>query len=206
MYARSTTVDSRPESIDEGIRYIAEEVMPALQAMDGCAGMSMLVDRSSGRCIATSSWRSQEAMHASDEVVRAMRTRAAEILGGGMHVEEWEIAVMHRDHPTHDGAAARVTWMATDPAQMDRAIETFKVGVLPMAEELPGWCSASLLVDRGSGRAVVTSTYESSDSMEASRDQATQLRGRTAQEAEGTILEVAEFELALAHLHVPEMV
>ncbi len=206
MYARSTTVEARPESIDDGIRFIRDEVMPALQAMEGCTGMSMLVDRHSGRCIATSAWSSAEAMHASNESVAGMRSRAAEMLGGDMHVEQWEVAVMHRDHPTHDGAAARVTWMTTAPADLDRAIDTFKIGVLPMAEQLPGWCSASLFVDRATGRAVVTSTYESADALDASRDQAAELRGRTAKEADGAIQEVAEFELVLAHLHVPEMV
>ncbi len=206
MYARSTTIDARPESMDDGIAYIRDEVMPALHAMEGCLGMSMIADRSSGRCIITSSWRSEDAMRASDEGVRSMREQAAERLGGSPQVDEWEIAVMHRDHPTHDGACARVTWMQAEPAEIDRAIETFKVGVLPMAEQLSGWCSASLFVDRTSGRAVVTSTYDSSESMDSSRDKAQELRSRTVGEANGRILDVSEFELVFAHLHVPELV
>jgi hypothetical protein len=41
--------------------------------------------------------------------------------------------------------------------------------------------------------------------MEASRASADTMRSRTAQETGGEILEVHEFELAYAHLHVPEM-
>ena len=64
MYARSTTVQAKRESIDAGIAHIRDEVLPALQRMDGCVGLSLLVDRDSGRCIATSSWESKAAMRA----------------------------------------------------------------------------------------------------------------------------------------------
>ena len=45
MYARSTTVRGDPQSVDDGIAYVRDEVMPAVQQMDGCIGLSMLADR-----------------------------------------------------------------------------------------------------------------------------------------------------------------
>ncbi len=204
MYARSTTINARPDAVDDGIAYVRDEVMPAIQAMDGCIGLSMLADHQSGRCIVTSSWRSEDAMHASDEQLRPMREEAAQRFGGSFSVDEWEIAVVHRDHPTHEGACARVTWIRAEDVDIDRAIETFRMGVLPRAEQLDGWCSASLFVDRRTGRAVVTSTFDSRETMERSRQEADQLRAQTAQEMGGQIEEVAEFELVLAHLRVPE--
>ncbi|MDT5333108.1 MAG: hypothetical protein QOF31_4405, partial [Mycobacterium sp.] len=59
VYARSTTIQAQPSSIDDGIAYVRDEVMPALQAMDGYIGLSMLVDRESGRCITTSAWETE---------------------------------------------------------------------------------------------------------------------------------------------------
>ncbi len=53
MYARSTTVHGNPAAIDVGIAYVREAVIPAVRDMDGCIGLSMLVDRASGRCIVT---------------------------------------------------------------------------------------------------------------------------------------------------------
>lgn len=41
--------------------------MPALEEMDGYIGLSMLVDRESGRCIATSAWETEEAQRSSME-------------------------------------------------------------------------------------------------------------------------------------------
>src|SRR5215211_331392 len=52
MYARSTTIQAQPTSIDAGITHMRDKVMPAIEAVDGCVGLSLLVDRTSGRCIA----------------------------------------------------------------------------------------------------------------------------------------------------------
>src|SRR5689334_1739594 len=96
VYARSTTIQAQPSSIDAGIAHLRDEVMPALQAIDGCVGVSLLVDRESGRCIATSAWDTEEAMRASADRMQPIRDRAAEMFGGSPTVEEWEIAALHR--------------------------------------------------------------------------------------------------------------
>ena len=49
MYARSTTVNGDPKALDGAIAYVRDEVMPMVQEMDGCIGLSMLCDRDSGR-------------------------------------------------------------------------------------------------------------------------------------------------------------
>ena len=41
MYARSTTVHADPQRIDDGIANVRDEVMPAVQSMPGCMGVSM---------------------------------------------------------------------------------------------------------------------------------------------------------------------
>ncbi len=205
MYARSTTVQANRESIDAGIAHIRDEVLPALRRMDGCMGLSMLVDRESGRCIATSSWDSEGALRAAAEQVGTIRDRAVEILGGTAQVEEWEILVMHRNHESNEGACARCTWMRIDAADLDRAVDVYKMATIPAREELEGFCSASLLVDRASGRAVSTVNFDGREALERNREQAGAVRAAGSQEARAEVLEVCEFELALAHLRVPEM-
>jgi quinol monooxygenase YgiN len=205
MYARSTTIRAKTSSIDNGLAHLRDEVMPALMRVDGCVGLSMLVDRESGRCIATSSWRDEKAMRASEQTVRSIRDTAAQKFGGTAQVEEWEIAVLHRDHDSRSGACVRATWLRVQPDQVDRAIEAYRSRALPMIEDLDGFCSASLLVDRASGRSVTTVAYDSQDALRRSRDRAAEVRNETSREAGAQILDVAEFELALAHLRVPEM-
>ena len=206
MYARSTTVRGNPQAMDEGIAYVRDEVMPAVQMMDGCIGLSMLVDREAGRCIATTSWADAETMHRSADSVMPMRQRAAEIMGGEAEVNEWEIALMHRLHTAHHGACARVIWNDGDPADADRTIDTFRMAILPKLEDLPGCCSVSVMLDRSSGRAVVTTTYDSPQDMAAASEKAREMREEFMKELNRTITEIAEFELVVAHLRVPETV
>lgn len=205
MYARSTTVHGHPENIDAGIANIRDQVMPTLRDIEGFVGVSMLVDRQSGRCIATTAWETEEAMRASEPQLRQLREQAAEILGARPQVDVWEIAVLHRDHMSRPGACVRASWFRFDAAQADRAVQTYKMTSLPAMEEFGGFCSASLLMDRESGIAVSSVTYDSPEAMERSRPRADALRTASAEEAGVEILEVVEFELALAHLRVPEM-
>lgn len=199
MYARSSTFNGRPENIDAGIKYVANEAGPALDQVEGCRGLSMLVDRDSGQCIATSSWESEEAMRASDEQLRPIRDRGRDILGASMQVDEWEIVVMHR---SHHGECCRVSWLEGD---LDTMTEIFRTGILPQLEQTPGFCSASLLVNRSSRLGCATTAWETRAAMEASRKAADDMRNRAASEASGEIIDVHEYDLAYAHLHVPEM-
>jgi heme-degrading monooxygenase HmoA len=205
VYARSTTILAKRESIDAGITHIRDVALPALQRMDGFIGLSLLVDRGSGRCVATSSWESLAAMRAPAGPIAVIRDRAVEILGGTMMVEEWEILVMHRDHPSHRGACARGTWLRMHPAAIDRAVDVHKMVSIPALEELEGFCSTSLLIERASGRAVSTTTYDSREAMHRNREQADAILSASSQDTGAEVRQLGEFELALAHLRVPEM-
>ena len=206
MYARSTMIRGRPESVDEGIVFCRYEVLAMCQELPGCVGLSMIVDRESGRSITTTAWDSIKSMHASAIQMRPVRDAAAKTLGGAPEVTEWEIAVMHRDHWSADGACTRVTWLRGDPAAMDRAADVFKLALMPEIETFDGFCGVSFLINRQGGLAVSSVAFDSRAALEGSREQATALRARGSAEARLEIMEVGEFELALAHLDVPEMV
>jgi heme-degrading monooxygenase HmoA len=205
VYARTTTLEATPSSIDAGIAHVRDTVMPTLEGMEGYVGLSLLADRTSGRCIITTAWDSEETMRSSAESVQEIRRRAAEVFGGGSPtVDEWEIAVLHRDRETGEGAGVRVTWAQVDPDQIDSGIEVFKAA-LPAMQELEGHCSASLLVDRASGRGVSSVAYESRDVMERNQAEMDRLKASVSDEAAAQILEEHDFELMIAHLRVPEM-
>ena len=206
MYARSTTIQAQPLSVDIGIAHVRDVVLPALQEIDGCRGVSLLVDRESGRCIATSSWESRPAMQASAERIWPVRRRAVEMFKGDAVVDQWEIAVLHRHHPSGAGACVRATYLKARPEQFERGIDYYRWSVLPEIEEFDGFCSASLMVDAASARAVASVTYDSPAAMERSAGAARSLRTAMLRDLGLDQDDVGEFELALAHLHVPELV
>jgi len=207
MHARSTTVHGNPAALEVGIAYVHEAVMPTVLDMDGCIGLSMLVDRESGRTIITSSWSDLQPMRQTADNMKDIRRRTAEILCGTTEVQEWEIAVLHRQCLTgHTHPCARVVWTEGDPAATDHVIDTFRMALVPRLDELPGFCSVSLMVDREAGRAATAVTYENSSFMEAAGGRARVIRKEFLQATGTTMTGAASFDLVLAHLRVPETV
>jgi heme-degrading monooxygenase HmoA len=206
MYARTTTMSGDPQAVDTMIAYVRDEAMPLFVQLDGNVGVSFLVDRGTGRAVATSAWETEEAMRASAERVGPARDRAAEQFGAAPEVQEWEIAVLHRAHSVGDGSCARVTWTRMPPGDLDRMVDAYRESLMPWWERTEGFCSNSLLVDRREGRCASSVVFDSRDAMTRTRDQFTTLREEFVRRMGMEIVDVAEFDVALAHLRVPETV
>jgi quinol monooxygenase YgiN len=206
MYARSTTIHGHPGSVDTASAYVRDEVMPTVRAMDGCVGLSMLADRDTGHCIVTTSWRDAAAMRASQEGVRSAAERTAELLGGRPELQEWEIAAMHRVLPAHEGARSRVTWLRTEPAAVNRAVDAVRLSLMPKLDDLPGFSSVSVMVRRGEGLTVAAVSYDSRAHLEQASEGARQFREQFAPAMGIEVLDTAEFDVAIAHLRVPETI
>jgi heme-degrading monooxygenase HmoA len=206
MYVRTTVIQADPAKIDEGVAAVRQEVFPAVSDIDGNVGMSMFVSRESGRCIACTAWESEEAIRESADKVIALRDRAAQTLGASSSdVMQWEVAVVHREHSAPEGACARITWLSGEPGTADRAVDVYKMAVLPRLQEFEGFCSASLFINRDAGRAVGTVTFDSREALEATRESSTKIREAASREMRATVDGVEEMEVEFAHLHVPEM-
>lgn len=199
MYARSIVFHGRPENVDAGIKLIRNEAEPFLDDIPGCRGLAMLADRKSGQCIVTSSWEGEAAMLDSDEQLRPLRDRARAVLGGSMQVEQWEIAVMFR---TQHGECCRVSWLRGDP---DAMVESLCETALPRLKQVRGFCSASLLVNRSTGLGCITTAWDSRAAMQAEHEAADDIRRQLEAASGGETVEVHEYDLVHAHLHVPQL-
>jgi quinol monooxygenase YgiN len=206
MYARSTTVRGNAQAMDDEIAFVRDEVMPALQAMSGCVGVSLLCERDGGRCIITSAWADETAMHATEQAVVDLRRRAADLMDGDYETQVWEIAAMHRVRETGDSACARVIWSQGQPAEVDRIVESWRTTIPAQLEQMDGFCGVSVFVDRTSGRAVAAVSYENRDAMNRSAERGLALRDRFAASHGFDITDVDEFDIVLAHLRLPELV
>ncbi len=207
MYARTTTLMADKNRTDAGIADVRDNVMPAVTGMDGCIGLSMLCDRDSGRCIVTTAWESEEAMAATRDRVMQMRARAVEQFGGhDPEVKEWEIAAVHRLHPATDDSCARVGWSRIDPSRTEETLDAFRSSIIPRMDDVPGFCSMSLLIDRQTGEGSVTAVYADRASLDATRDQITRMRDEFASRMGVELTDEAEFDVVLHHLRVPELV
>jgi heme-degrading monooxygenase HmoA len=95
VHARVTTLDVDPSKIDEMVGNLRENDVPRFEEMDGFKGMTLLVDRDSGKCSATTFWESEDAMKATEEQVKDARRRAAETGGASQEpkVYRFEVAL-----------------------------------------------------------------------------------------------------------------
>src|SRR6266536_1177511 len=92
VFARSTSINAQPSMIDQGIAHVRDTVMPALSHLDGYLGLSLMVDRETGRGIVTSGWRSEDAMRDSTEralVIRDAAVRAFGASGADVRAGRW---------------------------------------------------------------------------------------------------------------------
>ncbi|MQA35135.1 hypothetical protein [Modestobacter roseus] len=206
MFARTTIIRGEPAAVDAGIAHVHDSTWPTLRGMSGCVGMSMLADRELGRCIVTSAWADESAMHASAGAVDDVRRQATEVMrADAVEVGEWRIAVLHRMRPTGGSAATRVIWADQPPGTAEATIDAFRLSLLSQLEDLPGFCSVSVLLDADEQHSVTAVTYDSRDAMHQASGPAIALRESFSRSVGMVITETAEFDLVLAHLRVPEM-
>ena len=207
MYARSTTVHADPQRIDDGIALVRDEVMPTMQDMPGCVGLSMMCDRESGRCIATTSWDSKDVDDRQPaKAYVPCATAPWTSWAAGWSVQEWEIAVLHRAHRAPDGAACRVTWTRGDPAGMDAMIESFRMSIDAAAGR-----HARVLQPEHDGRPALrdesslTAVYNDRAPWSAPRRPDMSMRDEFTAQTGLEMMDMAEFEMAIHRLRVPEM-
>ena len=78
MYARVSTLEGSPEQIDEGVRYLREEILPTGKDDPGFKGLIALGDRQSGKTLSITLWESEEAMRTTEQDANQLRSGWAE--------------------------------------------------------------------------------------------------------------------------------
>ena len=164
----------------------------------------MLADRDTGRVIVSSAWADEESLESSNEMVRPMQDRLMQMLrADDALIQPWEIAVLHREHPSKDGSRAAVTWARVAPDGVDTLLDAYRAQLLGRLRELPGFCSLSLVVDRESGRTVSVTSFESADALDRTRTEARAMREEFATAVGARVVDVAEMDVVVAHLGAP---
>ncbi|MCU1600910.1 MAG: hypothetical protein JWO22_1619 [Frankiales bacterium] len=204
MLVRATTIHADAHRIDEGVAFVRDNVVPVVEGLPGGLGLSMLVDRDTGATTVTTAWASMQARTASDAALAPLRVQIAERLGGGVAATELlELAVLDRRRSAEPGFWGRTTRVRIDPHRVDSAIDAYSSSTLHDVQLLEGYCSAVLLVDRASGHAAVSVTFDSRQALEASRVHAESLRQAGSAKAGADVTDVRESEVVLAGIRMP---
>jgi hypothetical protein len=205
MYVRATTIDADPAKIDEGVAYVRDHVVPAVDSLPGSLGLTMLADRDSGTTSITTAWSSEADRAEADELLTSLRAHAVRHLAGGTPVTElFDLAVIDRLRPARTGFWSRLTRVSIEPASVEDAIDVYTSSTMHDLRLLDGYCSAVLLVDRPRGFGVVSVTFDGRASLEASRERAAAIRRSGLEKAGAQVSDVREAEVVLAGLRIPQ--
>jgi hypothetical protein len=204
VFFRSTTIDGDPRRIDDGIHFMREQARPFVARIEGSLGILMQIDRATGRTVTSTAWGTAGAMEDSYDVLTAIRSQAARLLGGEARVETWEVPEMHRVRRSQEGFGHRATRIQVLPRDVELLIDIYRTTAVPALSLIPGFGGTTLLVDRGTGTCMSWVEFDSRRSLEDSRRQATEIRQTALEKAHGRAVEVLETEVALVDLHVPD--
>jgi heme-degrading monooxygenase HmoA len=94
VHARVSILEGPPDKIDEGLRYLREEVQPAWETDPGFRGAIVLNDRQRGKTLSVTFWAREEDMHAMEEDANRVRSKLAERTGQEIaSVERYEVGL-----------------------------------------------------------------------------------------------------------------
>jgi hypothetical protein len=205
MFVRATTITSDPARIDEGVDFVRNSVVPAVNTLPGCLGLSMFVDRENALVTVSTAYTSEQTRAEADTLLTPLRAKGTRILGGGTPVTEFfELAVIDRLRPAEPGFWSRLTRVTIEPTQVDEAVDAYTSSTLNDVQLLPGYCSAVLLIDRQRGMGLVSVTFDSLQHLVDSRTQGEQIREVGLAKAGAEIVEVRESEIVIAGIRLPQ--
>jgi hypothetical protein len=87
---------------------------------------------------------------------------------------------------------------------VQRAVDAVRLSLMPKLDDLPGFCSVSVLVRPDEGAAVATVSYDSWADLQAAAEGAREFREEFAPSLGIQVEGTADFDLPVAHLRVPE--
>ena len=94
VYARVSTSEGSPQQIDDGLRYLREELLPTGKDDPGFKGLIALADRQSGKTLSITLWESEEDMRATEQDADQLRSSWAQTSGQQIaSVESYEVGL-----------------------------------------------------------------------------------------------------------------
>ena len=98
MFARVSTIQGKPQQVEDGIRQYREQVMLAVKKMAGFKGAYFLVDRKSGKELSITLWDTEKNMQASTKAADQLRAQASQTVAASkpptfeiyeVNVQQW---------------------------------------------------------------------------------------------------------------------
>jgi hypothetical protein len=119
-----------------------------------------------------------------------------EIRGKRTSVHYYDVVIY--DGEVEAAKAARVSLLEGSPESIDAGLDKTRGETLPKVRAINGNVGAIGLADRANGRVSMITLWDSTESMQASAQEADQLRQRTADMSDQKVANVALYDVAMA--------
>jgi hypothetical protein len=211
MHARVTTIWLPPSRLDEAVRFIREEVVPAMAQQPGLYAIWLLADRPAGTLLSIGLWDTVEHLAATDFLYQELRAKVGSLFGGPPIDEPYEArppeqgiyAVRYQPaRPPAPAAAqvARVTSAQGEPGRVEDVVRQLEAQVAPVLERLSGYRGLYLLVDAAAGIVRSVALWDSRAALTDSDAAVAPLRAQTAETlGAGAAPSVAVYDVAAHH-------
>jgi heme-degrading monooxygenase HmoA len=212
MYLRATRVHVPADKVKEAIHDFEKNVAPAVRKVSGNLGAGLLVNRQSGEALAITYWDSAKSLGASEQTGVDTRSGTAQRVPGMqiVNVERAEVMIMDRAAEPKAGTMLRLTSATGDIDKLDAGVSHVRTKVLPLAKAQKGYRGMVGAIDRQTGRAFVSSTWDTLADLEASekvvsptRAESAKISGLIPETVKVEIFEAAVFDLAPAAVGQP---
>jgi hypothetical protein len=129
----------------------------------------MLANTTTGVAISVTYWADEAALKASEATMEKLRGQAVQTVGARLAgVDRFEIAVWDRVAPPKAHSFVRVNDVQGSPEKIDNGIRFVRETVVPLIKPLKGYRAAIMGVNRQSGRAFLSSVWETAEDRAAS--------------------------------------
>jgi heme-degrading monooxygenase HmoA len=201
MFARVTWVEGPPDQLEQGIRAFREQVVPAARRLAGFSGVSLLVDRSTGRSASVTYWESEPALRDSEAAASALRTQATQASGARVReIERFELLFQERSAPPRADTFVRVNLLRGSPDKLDAAVRFVREQTGSVVTQQKGFRAVLMGANRQTGRAFVTSVWDTAADREASDAALRELRRQAGQVAGADQVQIELYEVVFAEV------
>jgi heme-degrading monooxygenase HmoA len=209
MFARVSTYEGGDPADKATLKFLQDYVVTAARAMGGWKGMYFLGDPAANKTVSITLWDSEDSLRASEEAANKLRAKGTRKAGSQtVKVERFEVVTADAEPPSDgadSGAFARVSRYQIPVEKVDTAISQASP-TAPQVRGIPGNTGGYLLIDRRTGTALSVTLWESEQTLEASVEQANQIRAGITARLGGSISSVDSYMIAAtASEHAPAL-
>jgi heme-degrading monooxygenase HmoA len=167
MNARVVSLEFDRLHIADGLRTYRDEVIPAAVEQKGFGGAVLLLDRDIGHASSITFWESAEALAATDlgSYYAKQVARLEKFFRTSPEREDYEIGVFARGTLSDSPTFARVVRASFHASRADEGVKVYNETLIANARKQDGFCSALLMIERTTGKALSISLWNSEDTL-----------------------------------------